>query len=52
MKGGNDVLKKNFRFPLDLMQNSVVSTQNLAKIYRPRLKECAYHKIQQYYDQN
>ena len=34
------------------MQNSVVSTPILAKIYRPRLKECAYHKIQQYFDQN
>ena len=34
------------------MQNSVVSTQILTKIYRPRLKERAYHKIQQYYDLN
>ena len=34
------------------MQNSVVSIQILAKIYRQRLKECAYNKIQQYYDQN
>ena len=34
------------------MQNIVVPTQILAKIYRPRLKECAYNKIQQYYDQN
>ena len=43
---------KLIRFPLDVIQNSVVSAQILAKIYRPRLKECAYHKIQQYYDQN
>ena len=34
------------------MQNSVVSTQILAKIYRALLKKCAYHKIQQYFDQN
>ena len=34
------------------MQNSMVLTQILAKIYRTRYKECAYHKIQQYYDQN
>ena len=34
------------------MQNNVVSTQILAKIYRPWLKEGTYHKIQQYYDQN
>ena len=33
------------------MQKSVVSTQTLAKIYRAWLKECAYYKIQQYYDQ-
>ena len=52
MKGGNDVIKKLFRFPLDVMQNSVVSAQILAKIHIPRLKEYAYHKIQQYYDQN
>ena len=52
MKGGNDVLKNFFRFPLDVMQNSVVSTQNPAKTYRPGLKECASHKIQQYCDQN
>ena len=52
MKGGNNVFKKLFHFPLDAMQNSLVSTHILAKIYRPRLKECAYHKSQQYYDQN
>ena len=40
-----------FHFPLDVKQNSVVSTQILAKIYRPRFKECAYHKIHLYYDQ-
>ena len=34
------------------MQNSIVSTQILAKIYRPQLKEFANHKIQQYSDQN
>ena len=45
MKGANDDLKTIFRFPLDVMQNSVVSTQIVAKIYRPRLKECTYHKI-------
>ena len=27
------------------MQNSVVSTQILAKIFRPRVKECAYIKF-------
>ena len=52
MKGGNDVLKKLFRFPLHVMQNSVVLTQIAVKISRPRLKECADHKIQQYYNQN
>ena len=46
------MFKKNFRFPLDVMQNSVVSTQILSKIYRAWLKECAYHKIQVYFDQN
>ena len=51
MKGGMMFLKL-FHFPLDVMQNSVVSIQILVKIYRPRLKECAYHKIQKYYDQN
>ena len=35
MKGGNDVLKNFFHFPLNGMQNSVVSTPILAKIYRP-----------------
>ena len=40
------------KFPYDVMQNSVVSTQILAKIYRSWLKECDYHKIQQYSDQN
>ena len=30
----------------------MVSTQILAKIYRVQLKDCAYHKIQQYPDQN
>ena len=34
------------------MQNSLVSTQILAKIYRPGLKEFACHKIQQYFEQN
>ena len=34
------------------MQNSIDSTQILVKIYRQRLKERAYHKIQQYYDKN
>ena len=34
------------------MQNSVVSTQILAKICKARFKECAHHKIQQYSDQN
>ena len=33
------------------MQNSVVSAQILAKIYRSWLKECNYLKIQQYSDQ-
>ena len=51
MKEENDVLKK-ISFPLDIMQNNVVSTQILAKIYRSRLKECSCHKIQQYYYQN
>ena len=39
-------------FPLDVMQNSMVSTHILAKINREWLKECDYHKIQQYSDQN
>ena len=52
MKEENVVLKKLFRFPLDVMRNSVVSTQILAKMYSPRLQECAYYKIQQYHDQN
>ena len=43
--GGGQCLKKTFRFPLDVIQNSVVSTKILAKIYRVRLKECAYKKI-------
>ena len=43
---------KKFHFSLDVMQNSVVSTQILAKIYGAQLKECAYHKIQLYYEQN
>ena len=34
------------------MQNSVILTQILANKYRARLKECAYHNIQQYFDQN
>ena len=42
--------KKLVNFPLlDAMQNSVVSTQIPAKIYRARLKECD-HKIQQYFE--
>ena len=52
IQGGNDVFKKLFHFPLEVMQNSILSTQILAKIYRSRLKECDYHKIQQYSDQN
>ena len=36
------------KIPLEVMQNSVVSTQILAKIYRSWIKECDYHKI---YDQ-
>ena len=51
MEGGA-MFKKYFRFPLDVMQNSAVSTQIQTKIYRPRFKECACQKIQQYYDQN
>ena len=43
--GGGATFKKKIRFPLYEMQNSVVSTQILTKIYRPRLKECAYHNI-------
>ena len=35
-----------------IVQNSVVSTQILAIIYRTRLKEYTYYKIQQYADQN
>ena len=51
-RGGGQCLKNLSRFPLDVMQNSMVSTKIPAKIYRAQLKECAYHKIQQYYDQN
>ena len=29
---GDDVLKKDFRFPVDVMQNNMVSTKILAKI--------------------
>ena len=43
--GGDDIKKKLFRFPLDVMQNTVVSTQILPKIYIPQLKEYANHKI-------
>ena len=39
-------------FQLDVMQNSVVSTQILAIIFRAWLKEYDYHKIQQFSDQN
>ena len=40
IKGGNDVFfKQNFLFSVDVMQNSAASTQILAKIYRPRLKD-------------
>ena len=41
------MFKKLFRFPLDVVQNSVfpTPTQILAKIYRAWLKECAFHKI-------
>ena len=42
---GKRYFKNAFRFPLDVMQNSVVSTKLQAKVYRPRLKEGAYHKI-------
>ena len=52
MKGGCNVLKKLFRFRIHIMQHSVVSTQILVKIYRSWLKECDYHKIQQYSYQN
>ena len=48
---GKQCLKKLFRFPLDVMQNSMVSNQILAKIYSARFKESAYNKIQQYFDQ-
>ena len=37
---------------VDVMQNNVISTQILAKIYRSWLKECDHHKIQQYSGQN
>ena len=49
-KGDDVYLKKLFRFPLDVMQNNVISTQILAKIYRSWVKECDNHKIQQYSD--
>ena len=38
-------LKNFYVFPEDVMQ---YSTQILAKIYKARLKENAYHKIQQH----
>ena len=50
MKEWYNVLKKK-TFPFDVMQSTVGSIQILAKIYKPRLKEYAYHKIQPYYDQ-
>ena len=46
---GEQCFKKKFRFPLHVMQDSMVSTQILAKI--SCLKECDNHKIQQYSDQ-
>ena len=47
------MLKKNlFRFPLDVMQNSVISTKILANIYKVRFKECDYHTILQYFYEN
>ena len=49
---GNHNSKNLFRFLLEIMQNSVVSTHILAKMYRSWLKECDYHKSQQYSDQN
>ena len=37
--GGKQCFKKLFLFVLDVMQNNMVSTQILAKIYRSRLKD-------------
>ena len=49
---GEQCFKTSFRFPWNVMQHNVDSTQILPKIYRSQLKECEYHKIQQYSDQN
>ena len=46
LKAGDVFLK--ISFPLYVMQNSLVSM----KIYRARLKECVYYKIQQYLHHN
>ena len=46
---GGGMLLKTFFFLLDVTQNSMASTQIVAKIYTAQLKECAYHKIQQYF---
>ena len=47
-------LKKPFLFSflLDVMRNYSISSQSLTKEHRPWLKECAYHKIQEYSDQH
>ena len=50
--GGGPMFKKLFRFPFEVVQNSVVSTQILANIIRSWLKECDYHKIQRIFDRN
>ena len=49
---GEHCFKKLFRFPLHVMQHIGVPTQIPAKIYISWLKECDFHKIQKYSDQN
>ena len=46
------IKKKLPRFPLDVMLIYAIETHILTKIYRARLKEYYYHKIQQYSYQN
>ena len=46
-----NVKKKLIRFLLDAMLSYAMSTEILTKISRSRLRECDYHKLQQYSDQ-
>ena len=52
IEGGNDVLTYFSVGCNAKYKCSVVSIQNLTKIYRSWLKKCDYHEIQQYSDQS